>query len=93
MCSKKALKKLKVMQNKAIRIIDNATYNATTNPLFKKCGILNLQDMIGMELVKFAHSLSCTDLPESVCNLFKSNAQTHNYSLIIVNRFRILHDK
>ena len=45
MARKSSLKKLKSQQNKVVRMLDSARYNANASPIFKKWKILKLDDL------------------------------------------------
>jgi len=72
--------KLFTQQKKALRIIDNAPYNAHASPLFKKHTILKLEDMVELELAKFMYSFARRLLPPPLMNFYQSNDQRHNYN-------------
>ena len=55
MCS---LKKLTVLQNKALRAIDNQTYNSPAGPLCKKYNVVKVNDLVDIELSKRPYQLS-----------------------------------
>jgi len=78
--SKANLKRLTTLQKKAIRIIANSRYNAPTNNLFKQYKILKIEDLIKLELTKYGYMLTNSQLPQSICELFKRNSQYHNYN-------------
>ena len=59
------LKKLVLLQKKAIRIITNSNYNAHTDPLFKKTNILKFTDMVQFLKIDFMHSFCYGLLPNS----------------------------
>ena len=79
MCSKSSLKKLVIQRKKVIRIIDNAKYNESTPPLFKKWRILKLEDQIDLQLAKFAYKFSKSDLPKPILGLCVQSADVHGY--------------
>jgi hypothetical protein len=53
------------LQKASIRIITNSKYNAHTEPLFKKCNILPLPDLINFFKVQFMHHFTQNFLPIS----------------------------
>ena len=67
------------LQKRAIRYVDNAEYNASSSPLFKKYRILKFPDLIKLELLKFGFNHSKKNLPQPILNLFELNALNHNY--------------
>ena len=51
------------LQKKAIRLIANSNYSAHTTPLFIELGLLKVQDMFKLKLLKFYYKLSYDLLP------------------------------
>ena len=51
------------LQKKAIRLITNSNYYAHTTPLFIELGLLKVQDMFKLKLLKFYYKLSYDLLP------------------------------
>ena len=51
------------LQNKAIRLITNSNYSAHTTPLFIELGLLKVQDMFKLKLLKFYYKLSYDLVP------------------------------
>ena len=74
------IKKIAKQQKKAVRHIDSASYNAHTDPLFKKYKILKLNDTINLELGKFMYRFEKGTLPLPLLRLFKRNVDFHNYN-------------
>ena len=68
------------LQKKAVRLIDNADFQAPSSPLFKKYKILKFHDLIKLELLKFGYNHSIKNLPKPILNLFTLNAMNHNYN-------------
>ena len=65
-----AVKKIQVIQNKALRIMNFSSLRASATPLFRKCNILKLGDIINVQNFLFAHdSLTC-NLPSSLLGQF-----------------------
>jgi hypothetical protein len=59
------LSPLKIKQKEAIRIVCNAGYRDHTGPLFKRLGILPLDDLIKYSQLKFMHDYFHRKLPLS----------------------------
>ena len=57
------LNRLEKLQKKAIRIISCSKYNAHTEPLFKKYGILKVSDMFDLNALKFYYRYVNKKLP------------------------------
>ena len=64
------LKPIIIKQKHAIRLVTNSQYNAHTDPLFKKCGILKFSDLLEFTRLDFLHSLSHNILPSSFSNIW-----------------------
>ena len=56
-------KRIEKLQKRAIRTITNSNYIAHTEPLFKQLGLLKMQDMFYMKILKFLHKLYSHSLP------------------------------
>ena len=68
------------IQKKSIRIINNARFNSHTEPLFKRCNILKLTDMVTLRQLIFYEKMCNAAIP----NYFKSfmptlQSQIHDY--------------
>ena len=57
-------KRIELLQKKAIRLITNSSYTAHTTPLFIELGLLKIQDMFKLKLLKFYYKLSSNLLPK-----------------------------
>jgi hypothetical protein len=64
------LKPIITKQKRAIRLVTNSQYNAHTDPLFKRCGILKFHDLLEFTRLDFFHSLSHHILPSSFSNIW-----------------------
>ena len=67
---------IRVLQNKCIRIINNAPYNSHTNNLFQENKLLKLDDVIKIEQLKLVFLFKNWDLPKELNNLFELNVNT-----------------
>ncbi len=68
--SKSNLNRLIKLQKRAVRLVTNSTYNASTGPIFKHLGILKLEDMIKLELLKLGYAFTNSKLPQPIMSLF-----------------------
>ena len=50
--------RIEPLQKKAIRLITNSNYSAHTTSLFIELGLLKVQDMFKLKLLKFYYKLS-----------------------------------
>ena len=80
MSSKSNLKKLTILQNKALRAVANKKYNSAINPICKKYNVMKLADMVDMELSKMSFQVANNLLPEPILNLFKKGRDFHHYN-------------
>ena len=62
------------MQKSAIRIVSGASYNAHTEPLFKKLEILPLPDLISFTKIQFMHRFTQKFLPSSFDDTWVRNS-------------------
>ena len=67
------------IQKKAIRVVNNAKYNAHTDPLFKKNNLLKFPDLYKVACIKFYHKYKTNQLPHYLNTLFDSNTLPHRY--------------
>ena len=80
---------MQVIQNKALRIVDNLTYNSSTKASLKKWKILNIEQLINFELAKLAYCYISKKAPKAVCNMFRANSFQHSYNTRFANNPRI----
>ena len=86
------LKRTITLQKRALRTINNVSYNSHTDPLFKKSNILKLNDLFDHESGLFMHNYVMNKLPESFGNMFTFNYeiqerhQTRQSSLLYLKR-------
>ena len=66
------------LQKRAVRIIHRAKYNAHSEPLLKKSGILALKDIFDFQCCKFYHEFKHYLLPDYFTDFFALNNQIHN---------------
>ena len=78
--SKCHLKKISVMQNKAVRAITSSGYRTSAEPLFKQCKMLPLDLLLKQQYGRLMYQHSTHQLPIQVQNLFKPNNAVHNYN-------------
>ena len=71
--SKSIIHSSKILQKRAMRIICNAKYNSHTDPLFKSCGILKLEDLYLQQSLLFVFDFLSNNLPVSFTDMFKFN--------------------
>jgi hypothetical protein len=71
------LKGIEKKQKDAIRIISLASYNAHTEPLFKKLNILPLKQLIDYFKIQFIHQFKFKHLPSAFENVWTLNADRY----------------
>ena len=64
------LKKLATLQNKAVKIVGNGTWNDRATPYYAKLKILKLQDLVKLETAAFVYSYKSGQLPPTFQNYF-----------------------
>ena len=55
--------KLQVLQNKAIRIMNNSKYNESASPIYRKLNIMTFDNMYKLESGKFMYMNSKNEIP------------------------------
>ena len=78
--TKSTVKKLEVLQKKALRIIANAPYNAHTTPICANLGIMKMQDIYELQLARFIYSLYNNQVPKPLKTFFSLNSDIHQYN-------------
>jgi hypothetical protein len=71
----KNINKIKKIQKKALRIMDNCAYNAHTNPILIKHQILPYNLLIKQAQLNFMHSIFHNYAPASFNNVWQTNAE------------------
>ena len=76
-----ALNSLVCLQKRMLRLISYSMYRAPSSPLFKKFGILKLQDIHKYQVYIFMYKFKHNMLPVSCSNLihFKVDAERYNF--------------
>ncbi len=74
------LKKLFILQKKAIRIINKTNYLHHTHSLFHDNAILKLADLYNLEVAKYLYRFSKKVLTKPLQKLFTTHSSLHNYN-------------
>jgi hypothetical protein len=82
------LNPLKIKQKEAIRIVCNGGYRDHTGPLFKRLGILPLDDLIKFSQLKFMHDFAHGKLPLSFAETWIQN-RNRNPNIELRNAFNL----
>ena len=61
-------------QKRAMRIVNNASYNSHTEPVFKSNGILKVKDCFEHQVIIFMYDYQHNNLPSSFNNMFPLNS-------------------
>ena len=64
------LKKLATLQNKAVKIVGNGTWNDRATPYYAKLKTLKLQDLVKLETAAFVYNYKSGQLPPTFQNYF-----------------------
>ena len=83
------LQRIVILQKRALRIVNNSTYDANTSPIFKELKLLKFHDIHSFQLGFFMFSLNNSTLPSKFNNLFQINSQIHNYNTRNAHLFRL----
>ena len=89
--SKSHLQKLRILQNKIITASLFCPRKYPTFLLYFRFGVLQLDDRIKMEFVKFAHKLFNKKLPNSFDNYFTDLKYIHNHNTRQKDRSNFYH--
>ena len=74
------LRRINLLQKRAIRILNKCKFDTHTDPLFKKCFILKVHDIFLLQMGKFIFSLRNGFLPEKFLDMIQQNNQIHSYN-------------
>ena len=95
--STRNLGQIETVQRKAIRVLTRSTYNAHTDPLFKKHKILKVNDLIQLNQSIFVRQFKNGKLPESFIGLFRDipfydqKSRDEDYNLQRQSNIGLLH--
>ena len=71
---------LKILQKKAIRLIDSAHYYAHTALIFLKFNILNFDQLYFLKIAMFMYKVMNDVFPDVLSSMFVRNNSIHNYN-------------
>ncbi|XP_068757218.1 uncharacterized protein [Montipora capricornis] len=74
---------------RVVRIIDKSHFNAHSDPIFKKLGILKFHDLNLLQLGQFMFSYQIRTLPPKLASKFTLNSQIHTYYSRNSHAFRL----
>ena len=78
-CADCLLKRILLLQKKAMRIICHADFRSHTDALFYKYNILKIGDLYSYNLGKLMYTLNRNDLPNVFYSMFTKNVNIHHY--------------
>jgi len=74
------LRRLNILQNKAVRILNGSKYNDNVTSIYKTLNILKIADLYTLHLGKFMYMYSTGELPKSLTALYTTNAGIHQHN-------------
>ena len=83
------IRKLQLLQKKAIRIITSSHYIAHTEPLFSMTKLLKLDDLYKYQLGIFMHTVTHCQLPQNMSSMFVRTDNIHSHQLRNHNAYYI----
>ena len=93
------LKKLSIIQNKAVKIVGGGNYCDRATPFYSKLRILKLVDMVFLEKALFMFKFKMKMLPDQFSNYFMKTCQVYqkftrasnhnNYLSLILNHQKL----
>ena len=83
------VRKLQLLQKKAIRIITSSHYIAHTDPLFAMTKLLKLDDLYEYQLGIFMHKVTYCQLPQNMSLMFLRTDNVHSHQLRNQNAYYI----
>ena len=76
---KKYLDKIRILQNKCLRVINGSEYHENTDALYKKFKILKFEDLLKLNLSTLMWEFDNGLLPSNFSNKFKYVSEVHTY--------------
>ena len=73
------IKRILILQNKALRIINFASFRSQLNPLYKMNNILKIADIVQLQTFLFAHDYCHNKLPVTFNDTFIDVDNVHSY--------------
>ena len=70
-----SIKKVSLLQKRAVRTISRARYNSHSEPLLNQLNILNVTDLYELEILQFMQKFLNHKLPQSFNNIFTLNRE------------------
>ena len=86
---KNNMKRLTILQKRAIRIVSTSRCGAYTDPIFKAFKFLKITSIYLLQLSKFMYSFSTGNLPPKFDSFFSVNNGIHSYNTRHASFFRL----
>ena len=87
--TKRNIKKIFLLQKRAIRLITHSHYLSESAPLFQETNILPIQDAISLQTCLFMFQCHNHMLPKSLQEYFKVNSLYHSYQTRNSNNYHL----
>ena len=78
--NKQDIKRIQVLQNKAVRLLAGVSLHANLNPIFVSLRILNIQKIRDFEICKFMYRFNHGQISQNFANFFIPTKSIHNYN-------------
>lgn len=78
--AKGLIRPIEIKQKKALRLINNAPYNAHTALLFKSSRLLKCRDIYQLQLAKFMFNIYHNNMSDTLQNVFITNDTIHDHN-------------
>ena len=75
---KTRLRRVEILQNKAIRIINKVPRKEHITPHYKKLNILKIHDLVKYKTIQLSYKAYHKQLPENIQMLFKPKPNVYN---------------
>ena len=82
-----ALRKIEVLQNRAVRLITRAPFRSSSSPIYNRLHFFKIVDLHILQIAIFMFKVKHEQLPASCLNYFKLSSVS--YSLRVVNYFTV----
>ena len=86
---KSNLKRLTILQKRAIRIVNRSGCDAHTDPIFKELRFLKMKGIYLLQLGQFMYSFSTGNLPTKFDSFFSVNNSIHSYNTRHASFYRL----
>ena len=81
--SEENLNKLQVLQNKCVRIITFAPFDASADPIFLNLGLLKVREIIKLYQLNVVYDFHDKQLPDDLMSLFRLSSNVHSTNQLL----------